>query len=51
MGEVMDFVVLTTKLGEFMTRVFQNGLVLIWKPLSVNQFMLLSVSLAAGQTA
>lgn len=47
----MDFVVPAPKLGEFITRVFHNDLVLGRKLLSVNQFMLLCVSHEVRQTA
>lgn len=47
----MDFVVPAPKLGEFIARMFHYGLALGRKLLSVNQFMLLSVSHAARQTA
>ena len=49
--KVMDSVVPTPKLGEFITRVFHNGVVLGRKLLPVNQFMLLCVSHAVRQTA
>ena len=47
----MDFVVPAPKFGEFIARMFHNGLALGRKLLSVNQFMLLGVSLATRQTA
>lgn len=51
MDKVMDFVVPAPKFGEFIARMFHNGLALGRKLLSVNQFMLLGVSSATRQTA